>query len=166
MAGFRRAEAAFAAGDFSRAADLLGKHVESRPSDSKARMKLGLALFEAGRVKDGMKESEQAFSMLGGGNPASLLFALMLAESGDLKRARGIVAKVKEADPENPFAAGIESLLLLKSGEVMEAMGILESRGVFESPLFRAHLLAQIEDCISKAEKGKDWESGYLKTVL
>ncbi len=166
MGALRSGERAMSRGDFAAAAGLLALHVADRPGDSRARLRLGQALFESGREKDGLREAGRAAAELGDGNPAGLIYALMLAESGSADKAADLTAKVKASDPENPFAAGIEALLLLKAGDAAGAAGVFESRGVFESPVFRARLLARIEDFILQAEKGKTWGEGYLKTVL
>ena len=85
---------------------------------------------------------------------------------GKTTPALAIVDKVKGLDPANPFAAGLTALARLGEGQASEAMAIFDASGVFELPLFRAHLLEAVETWLAAQEKPMAWQTGYLKTVL
>jgi thioredoxin-like negative regulator of GroEL len=159
------ADKAFLAARFDEAVEGFTARLAGRPDDAKARAKLCVALYETGRTEAALDAGEQVLAALPPESPANLLVALVLVETGRRDRAREVLAAVRAVDGENSFAAGLEALALLKEGKVAEALPILD-RGVFESPLFRAHLLAEVEDRLARLEKPADWQAGYLETVL
>jgi thioredoxin-like negative regulator of GroEL len=155
-----------ARGDFIAAAEAFGQRLAGHADESPTRMKLALCLHEAGRAADAAREGGQALRELGEGHPATLFYALALVDGGRTKQAKALAEAVAVRDPANLFAAGILCLVAMRRGQPREGLSILDEKGVFEGPLFRAHLLAEVEACLAKAETGDLWSEGYLKTVL
>jgi tetratricopeptide (TPR) repeat protein len=161
-----KGQKAFLRGDFSGASERLGAWCDGNPGDGPAQALLALALFEDGRTSRAQAAGEKAEGLLPPGHPALLHWALALCELGESDRALGIAGKVLETDPKNPLAWGIRGLDALKAGRPGEALGLLRCHGVFQGPLFRAHLLVEVEEALGRVESGKEWGEGYLLTVL
>jgi len=161
---FRRAEGALGRGDFQAAFDGFADALAFRPSPA-ARVKLGLAQWETGARREGASRMREGVKDLPEAHPLRLFLALVDIEEGRLDEGRAVLEAVRSADPENLFCLGLASLAHLHQGSGREAAGALV-KGVFGSPLFRAHLLVAVEKHLKATLKPEAWAQAYLETVL
>ncbi|MHC5036750.1 MAG: hypothetical protein ACYTHM_05510 [Planctomycetota bacterium] len=160
----RRAESALLQGRFQAAADLFGEGMALSDTPS-VRIKRGYALWAGGNRKDGEAEAEAGAKSLPDHHPARLYHALILIAENRFDKGEKIIASILERDKENLFAHGLSALRLLFTGEMEKARSHL-AKGLFASPLLRAHLLLGLESHLEKSLRKEDWTEKYLEMVL